>query len=81
MHLVLLTWCAGPCTNVVASSVHYAEESNSGGQPNVQEKVVKLLQDTLGPVFLLGLLLATLSGSSEKEVLCLYNNNSHCRFD
>ncbi|XBI20191.1 ATP-dependent zinc metalloprotease FTSH 3, mitochondrial isoform X1 [Aegilops tauschii subsp. strangulata] len=44
------------------------KESNSGGQPNVQEKLLKLFQDSIGPVFLLGLLLATLSGSSEKEI-------------
>ncbi|KAE8768749.1 Cell division protease ftsH-like protein, mitochondrial [Hordeum vulgare] len=45
------------------------KESSSGGQPKAQEKFVKLFEDTLGPVFLLGLLvLATVPGSSEKEI-------------
>uniref|UniRef100_A0A8R7PWZ7 AAA+ ATPase domain-containing protein n=1 Tax=Triticum urartu TaxID=4572 RepID=A0A8R7PWZ7_TRIUA len=44
------------------------KSESKSGQPNVQQKLLKLFQDSIGPVFLLGLLLATLSGSSEKEI-------------
>ncbi|CAM0883526.1 unnamed protein product [Alopecurus aequalis] len=43
--------------------------SNSGSQSNAKEKVVKLFQEVLGPILLIGILLSTISfGSSEHEI-------------
>ncbi|KAM0821916.1 hypothetical protein ACQ4PT_071847 [Festuca glaucescens] len=45
------------------------QESNSGSQSNAQDKFVKLFQEVIGPLLLIGMLLSTLSfGSSEHEI-------------
>jgi hypothetical protein len=57
---------------MLTPSLHYAEESNSGSQSNAQDKFVKLFQEVIGPLLLIGMMLSTLSfGSSEHEVRCL----------
>ncbi|XP_051226748.1 ATP-dependent zinc metalloprotease FTSH 3, mitochondrial [Lolium perenne] len=45
------------------------QESNSGSQSNAQDKFVKLFQEVIGPLLLIGMMLSTLSfGSSEHEI-------------